>query len=29
LIVCVLTVLGTLFAMIFRRQWRSRVSYWV
>lgn len=29
LIVCVLTVLGTLFAMIFMRQWRSRVSYWV
>ena len=28
-IVCVLTVLGTLFAMVFMRQWRSRVSYWV
>lgn len=28
-IVCVLTVLGTLFALVFMRQWRSRVSYWV
>lgn len=28
-IVAVLTVLGTLFAMVFMRQWRSRVSYWV
>ena len=29
LIVIALTVLGTLFAMVFMRQWRSRVSYWV
>jgi ABC-2 type transport system permease protein len=29
IIVVVLTVLGTLFAMVFMRQWRSRVSYWV
>lgn len=29
IIVCALTVLGTLFAMVFMRQWRSRVSYWV
>lgn len=29
IIVGVLTVLGTLFAMVFMRQWRSRVSYWV